>query len=181
MRPVLALLIVSALSVNAYVRVSAQSAPQTQFDPNQNEQSVIVEGCLNGKRFRPDMTLATMRLLFQELGVSELRLEGQPGLIKAIEKEHRWHQDQISGIVVLPTDRDVRARSARVGKRTTVTTTQSADRDPRTSSGVGHPSVGKGDTASNTLPNQSWARMKVTSLKHVYDTCPTPEPALIRR
>jgi hypothetical protein len=149
-----------------------------QTDPSAppTEQSVILEVCLHGKRFKPDLSMATTRMVFAGLNVKELRLEGQPGLMKTIEKQHNGHQDEITGTVIVPDNRDTRVQTRQIGKRTRVTTTSSgpgSTPDPR-------PAGDRTRVATNTLPQQEWLRVKVTSLRHLADKCQFAEE-LVRR
>jgi hypothetical protein len=172
--PVVALAI-AALAVTAQVPVHVQS--------RQNEQSVIVEGCLHGKRFIPDLTMANTALVFRQLKVKELRLEGQAGLMKTLEKQHDGHQDEITGLVIVPNNTDTRVQGKQIGKRTRVTTTSSgSDPDPR-SPGFGGavPAAGSTGQATNSLPSPQWLRMKVTSLRHINDRCQFAEEPTAHR
>ena len=171
MRPAIAALIIGALSVSAQVSVHVQTDPSAP----QTEQSVTLEGCLHGKRFTPDLSMATTRLIFSTLKVKELRLEGEPGLMKTIEKKvFNGHQSGITGTVIVPDNQDARGQTRQVGKRTRVTTTSSgASPNPR-------PASDRTRVSTNSLPNQQWLRMKVTSLRHLADKCQFAEE-LVRR
>lgn len=170
MRPAIAALIIGAFSVSAQVSVHVQTDPSAP----QTEQSVILEGCLHGKRFVPDPSMANTRLILSTLKVKELRLEGEPGLMKTIEKMHNGHQDEITGTVIVPDNQDARGQTRQVGKRTRITTTSSgASPDPR-------PASDRTRVSTNSLPNQQWLRMKITSLRHLADKCQFAEE-LVRR
>jgi hypothetical protein len=172
---VVAAIVIGALSVAAQVSVHVQTDPAAQ--PSPTEQTVTVEGCLRGKRFIPDTTMLNTRMVFESLGVKELILEGQPALMKTLEKQHDGHQEEITGIVTLPDNIDKRSqgRQGQVGKRTRVTTTTIApgsSPDPRPG---GVPRV-----STNTLPQQQWLRMKVTSLRHINNNCQFVTPLFSR-
>jgi hypothetical protein len=172
MRPAIAALVIGALSVSAQVSVHVQTVPSAR--PPQTEQSVTVEGCVHGKRFRPDLSMANTKLIFDELDVKEFQLEGPEGLMKIL-KEHNTHQDEITGVVLVPNNRATRVKTAQVGKRTRVTTTSSGPgQDPRAAA----PGAGRlpaaGDTrerSTNTQPSPQYLRMKVTSLRHLDNKC----------
>jgi hypothetical protein len=172
MRPAIVALALGVLSVSAEVSVHVQTVPSTPA--SQTEQTVTVEGCLHGQRFTPDLSMLSTRLVFETLKVKELRLEGQPGLMKTLEKGHNGHQDEITGVVTVPNNRDERVQSKPVGKRTRVTmTTSGASPDPR-------PAGDKTRVATNTLPSPRWLRMNVTSLRHLNDRCQFAEPLVSR-
>jgi hypothetical protein len=165
MRPAIAALAIGALSMSAEVSVRVQTVPSAQA--SQTEQTVTVEGCLHGKRFTPDLSMLNTALIFSALKVKELHLEGQPGLMKTLEKGHNGHQDEITGVVAIPNNRDgdVSVKSRPAGKRTRVTViSPGSNPDPRAAGSS--PRV-----ATNALPSQQWLRMNVTSLRHLNDKC----------
>ncbi len=176
MRPAFAVL-AGLLLLNFEVLVHVQTVPQTQFNDRDTERKVIVEGCLFGKRLKPDMTIANTRLVFEALEADELRLEGSAEVMRSLEKGHDGHQDVIEGVVYLPPDRDVRVQSGRIGTGTVVTATaEGPSTDPRTPSpgATGRtPSTARPMTSGAIAPSRS-LRMKVTSLRHVLDTCLVP-------
>ena len=155
MRPAVALLVVYALSpVSAHAQTSLGSS----------EQPVIVEGCLSGKRLKPDKESAINNLVFGAPQIKELRLEGQPALMKTLQKQHDGHQDQISDIVIVPADKDVKVQGKQVGKRTRITTTQSGGSpDPRPPAPGATRPASAGTTSSpftGPLDSQKWLRMR---------------------
>ena len=104
----------------------------------------------------------------KELKVKEFRLEGT----KALLKEHDGHQDEFTGVVYVPRDKDVNVKGKQVGKRTRITTTQGGGNpDPRR---TGDARVADRETTTESqskLEARQWLRMKVTSVKHVSTKC----------
>ena len=162
MRPALAVLVtVGTLSA---IAAHAQT-PQILGRPS--EQSAIVEGCLSKKQLKPDLTALTTRRVFEALEIKELVLEGPKGVMDLLQKEHDGHQDEITGVIIVPAGRDTKVQGGAIGPRTRVTGVTSADPDPRSTSPRGRVA-----TPSNDLiESQQWLRMKVTSLRHISDKC----------
>ena len=126
MRTAIAFLVIGALSA-AVVKmpVHAQTTAPPQFNSrSSNELSVVIEGCINRRRLQPNLTAPVTRQVFELLDTKELRLEGARGLMRTLEKEHDGHQDEITGIVIVPKDRDIRAKTGQAGPR-------ARDRDSR--------------------------------------------------
>ena len=179
MRPAFSVLAGPLLLLNFEAVVHVQTVPQTQFNNRDTEQQVIVEGCLFGKRFKPDMTSATNKMIFGTLDAEELRLEGSPEVMRGLEKQHDGHQDVISGVVYVPPDRDVRVKSEGIGPRTVVTATaEGPSTDPRTPApspgATRRPASGSRPLTSGAVAPVRSLRMKVTSLRHVSDKCSVP-------
>ena len=163
MRPVLAFLVIGTVS-----SVGVQGAPPPQFNSKDTEQSVTIEGCLSGARLKPEKGSLTTAMVTGALNVKELRLEAT----KALLKQHDGHQDEFSGVVYVPADKNVKVQTRQAGKRTRITgTTAVPDPDPRRAGGT---RVADRQTTSETqdkLEARKWLRMKVTSVKHVSDKC----------
>ena len=163
MRPVLAFLVIGAVS-SALV----QGAAPPQFNSTDTEQTVTVEGCLSGNRLKPEMDSLNTAMVFGALGVREFRLEGT----KALLKEHDGHQDEFSGVVYVPRDKNVKVQSKQAGKRTRITTTTPvADPDPRKAGGTRVADPQTTSDSQDKLEARKWLRMKVTSVKHVSTRC----------
>lgn len=125
---------------------------------------MVVQGCLDGKRLKPDLTVPNPRLVFEQLDIKELRLEGPKGVMQLLDKEHDGHQDEISGVVLAPANRDVRVKTGQIGPSTRVTTTTGGVTDPRRDPrGVVPP-------FETSLLEQS-LRMRVESVRHLADHC----------
>jgi hypothetical protein len=163
MRPVLAFLVIGTLSL-----VGVQGAAPPQFNSPDSEQAVIVEGCLSGNRLKPELDSPTTAMVFGTLGVKEFRLEAT----KALLKQHDGHQDEFSGVVYVPRDKNVTVQSRKAGKRTRITGTNTVpDPDPRKGGGGRVADRETTSDSQNKLEARKWARMKVTSVRHVSDKC----------
>ena len=163
MRSVLAFLVIGTVSA-----VSVQGAAPPQFNSTDVEQTVTVEGCLSGIRLKPENDAPNTSLVFGALGIKELRLEGT----KALLKDHDGHNDEFTGVVYVPRDKDVKVKGKQVTKRTRITTTQTGgDPDPRR---TGSGRVADRQTVSEIeqkLEARKWLKMKVLSVRHVSDKC----------
>jgi hypothetical protein len=164
MRPVLAFLVIGTVSAGG-----VQGAAPPQFNSQDTEQAVTIEGCLSGNRLRPEKGSLTTAMVTGALNIRELRLEGPKELLK----QHDDHQDEFSGVVYVPADKNVKVQTKQAGKRTRITGTSTVgDTDPRRAGGTGR--VADRKTASDSqdeLEIRKWLRMKVTSVKHVSDKC----------
>ena len=162
MRPVLAFLVIVVAS-----SVSVQGGPP-QFNSKDVEQAVTIEGCLSGNKLRPEKGSLPTSMVTGALDVREFRLEAT----KALLKEHNGHQDEFSGVVYVPADKNVKVGTRQAGKRTRITgTTTTADPDPRRAGGT---RVADRETTTESqykLEARQWLRMKVTSVKHVSTKC----------
>jgi hypothetical protein len=169
MRTAIAFLVISALSPAAVkMPVHAQTTAPPQFNSrSSNELSVVIEGCINRRRLQPNLTAPVTRQVFELLDTKELRLEGAGGLMRTLEKEHDGHQDEITGIVIVPKDRDIRAKTGQAGPRTRVTVTADGQGpDPRPGSSRQTPSA-----LDNTLKPQEALPMRVTAIRHLANDC----------
>jgi hypothetical protein len=159
-----ALLAAGALSsVSAQVRTPIPNAPPSQTAVRDTEQAIIVEGCIYGDRLKLDVRAPGSRVVAELLDVRELRLEGQKELLKILRKEHDGHQDEVSGVVIIPAGYDATVKTTEVGKRTKVT--------------AGTKSTGKdsvGTLQPDRIEKPNWLRMKVTAVRHIFDKCLTP-------
>ena len=163
MRPVLAFLAIGVVST-----VGVQGAPP-QFNSKDVEQTVTIEGCLSGNRLRPETRSLTTAMVTGALNIREFRLEAT----KALLKEHDGHQDEFSGVVYVPADKNVNVQTRQAGKRTRIVGTSTVgDTDPRRAGGgtrVADPK--RPSDPQDQLEARKWLRMKVTSVKHVSDKC----------
>ena len=163
MRPVLAFLVIGTVS-----SVGVQGAAPPQFNSRDTEQSVTIEGCLSGNRLRPEMASRNTAMVLGALNIKELRLEGT----KALLKQHDDHQDEFSGVIYVPRDRDVTVKGKQVGKRTRITTTQSGGNpDPRRAGGGRVADPKTTSDSQNEVEARKWLRMKVTSVRHISEKC----------
>jgi len=163
MRPALAFLVIGAVSA-----VGVQGAPPPQFNSSDIEQAVTIEGCLSGNKLRPEKDSLTTAMVTGALGIKELRLQAT----KALLKEHDGHQDEFSGVVYVPADKNVKVGTRQTGKRTRITaTTSTPDPDPRRAGGTRVADPPRASDSQDKLEARKWLRMKVTSVKHVSTRC----------
>lgn len=163
MRPVLAILVIGIVS-----SAGVQGAAPPQFNSRDIEQAVTVEGCLSGNKLRPEKGSLTTAIVTGALDVREFRLEAT----KALLKQHDGHQDEFSGVVYVPADKNVKAQTKQAGKRTRITgTTSVGDTDPRRAGGTRVADRETTSESQNKLEARKWLRMKVTSVKHVSTKC----------
>jgi hypothetical protein len=162
MRPLLAFLVIGTVS-----SVGVQGAPP-QFNSQDVEHLVTIEGCLSGNKLRPEKNSLTSGLVTEALDVKEFRLEAT----KALLKEHDGHQDEFTGVVYVPADKKVKTQTKPAGKRTRITVAAPAgDPDPRRAGGTrvaDRPTVSE---SQDKLEARKWLRMKVASVKHVSTKC----------
>jgi len=163
MRPALAFLVIGAVSA-----VGVQGAPAPQFNSSDIEQAVTIEGCLSGNKLRPEKGSLTTAMVAGAVGIEEFRLQAT----KALLKEHDGHQDEFSGVVYVPADKNVKTQTRQAGKRTRITgTTTTGDPDPRRAGGTRVADRPTSSDSKDKLEARKWLRMKVTSVKHVSDKC----------
>jgi hypothetical protein len=162
MRPVLAFLVIGTVSA-----VGVQGAPP-QFNSKDIEQAVTVEGCLSGNKLRPENGSLITAMVYGALEIKELRLEAT----KALLKEHDGHQDEFSGVIYVPADKNVKVQTRQAGKRTRITGTSTVgDTDPRRAGGTRVADRETTTESQSKLEARRWLRMKVTSVKHVSTKC----------
>src|SRR4029079_17368975 len=113
---------------------------------------VVVRGCLRGTRLKIDRTASNAAV--DSLGASEFVMEGPKELLQQMRRDHDGHQDEITGIAIVPASRadDKDTETTQVGKKTRIT--------------VGARS-GSDDRANGFRP----VRLKVQSLRHIDDKC----------
>lgn len=119
--------------------------------------SVTVHGCLNGNRLEPTPDgLADMHLAL--LKATDLSLEGPRDLMRQLTRDHKGHEEAISGIAIIPPQppgSTVDVKTATKGK----TTISGGVRDSGDNSLPGPPDM--------PLP----VRIRVQSATHVADRC----------
>ena len=124
------------------------------------ERKVVLEGCLYGNRVKVANGTAANNVLIDTLGTKEFVLEGPKETLRQLKSAHDGHQDEFTGIVVIPYSRTEQTDVAtkEIGKKTRVT-------------------AGTNSQSTETLdpaPNHKPVRFKFVSLKHLSDKCSTP-------
>jgi hypothetical protein len=157
-RPVLWLVVVAAIVSGVAAQgpvLPPAKTPPTKSPVRQTERPAIVEGCLRGNRLKIDRRLPNVTTDF--LGASEFVLEGPKELLQQIRREHDDHQDEITGIVIIPASRtdDTEVQTTQVGKRTRIT-------------------IGSRQAKGTDPPELRPLRLKVQSLRHIADKCTIP-------
>ena len=140
--------------------VPKSPAPPTQ-SPAVREAThlVTVRGCIRGDRLKIDPD--SFKNILSVLNVKDFALEGPKELMRQLKSEHDNHEDEISGIVVVPPqkDRDVVTSTKKVGPKTSVSVS------------------GKGrneDIDSQPEVKAQTLRLKVQELRHVSSRCGLP-------
>ena len=134
---------------------SPKTPPPARTTMKNSEIPVTVEGCIRGKTLTPDWTNGrTTNVKVDFVNASEFSLEGPRELLGLLKQSHDGHQDEITGIAIIPASQkpDGEARSKNVGSRTTVSA--STERNRWNEDEV-HRSV----------------RLKVVSIRHRADKC----------
>ena len=126
--------------------------PPTKSVVRDSQFPVVVAGCLRGTRLKIDRTASNAAA--DSLGASEFVMEGPKELLQQIRKEHDGHQDEITGIAIIPASQtdERNTETKQLGKKTRIT--------------VGARSGGD-DAAGGFRP----VRLKVQSLRHIDDKC----------
>ena len=126
-------------------------APPTKSAIRDSQYPLVVAGCLRGSRLKIDRTV--LNAVADSLDASEFVLEGPKELLLQMRREHDGHQDEITGIAILPAARtdDGRTETRQLGKKTRIT-------------------VGTRATVGERAQPRP-VRLKVTSLKHLADKC----------
>jgi hypothetical protein len=147
-----AVLLIGMMSQNPFPSPNIPTAKSALKD---SEYPVVVAGCLRGTRLKLDRTAANAAV--DSLGASEFVMEGAKELLQQIRREHDGHQDEITGIAIVPAaDTDEKDTATKpLGKKTRIT--------------VGTRSGG-GAGAEGFRP----VRLKVQSLRHIDDKCSLP-------
>jgi hypothetical protein len=152
----------AVLSSIVFLGIVSQPAAQGPFPPPQtppaksalrdSQYPVVVAGCLRGSRLKIDRTASNA--VVDSLGASEFVLEGPKELLQQMRREHDGHQDEITGIAILPASRtdDRNTETKQLGEKTRITVGARSGRDER---------------ADGFRP----VRLKVQSLRHLDDKC----------
>jgi hypothetical protein len=125
--------------------------PPTKSAIRDSQYPLVVAGCLRGSRLKIDRTVSNA--VADSLDASEFVLEGPKELLLQMRREHDGHQDEITGIAILPAGRtdEGRTETKQLGKKTRIT-------------------VGTRTTVGErTQPRP--VRLKVKSLRHLADKC----------
>ena len=159
---------VVTLTVAGFATILSQTVPPldrppVQFSPAPSEVNMVVEGCLEGNRLR----LIEPSVIVNTLDVRDFILEGTDKVFKPLRDEHRGHQDEVTGVLLIPADRDVTVKGKRYGRTRVASASTGPGKDP-----VG---ITTAETNSQTQP---WLRMKVTSFRHLASTCSIRVPSL---
>jgi len=126
--------------------------PPAKSAVRDSQYPIVVLGCLSGNRLKIDRAVANATV--DSLGASEFVMEGPKELLQQLRREHDGHQDEITGIAIVPASRtdDGNTQTKQLGKKTRIT--------------VGARSAGD-DRADGRRP----VRLKVQSLRHLDDKC----------
>jgi len=150
--------LVSHVTAQAPVAPPPKS-PSDRSPLRDTERQVVLEACVHGNRLKVADGNAGNNLLTKTLGTSEFVLEGPKETLRQLKSAHDGHQDEITGIVVIPYSRSEQTEIAtkEVGKKTRVT-------------------AGTKSSATDTLQPPSTpkpVRFKFVSLRHLSDKCST--------
>src|SRR6187200_451892 len=92
--------------------VTAQSPlPPTPKSPSDRsplrdtERKVVLEGCLYGNRVKVAKGTAANNVLIDALDTKEFVLEGPKETLRQLKSAHDGHEDEFTGIVVIPYSR----------------------------------------------------------------------------
>ena len=144
-----AVLLIGMMSQNPF---PSPNIPPAKSALRDNEYPVVVAGCLRGTRLKIDRTAANAAV--DSLGASEFVMEGAKELLQQLRREHDGHQDEITGLAIVPAsdidDRDTGTKP--LGKKTRITVGTHSGSDAR---------------AEGFRP----VRLKVQALRHIDDKC----------
>jgi hypothetical protein len=137
--------------------VPPPKSPPVKGQLRDAEMSLTIEGCIRGRVLKPDMDSPTNRVTLDLIHASQFDLEGTKELLGQLKQFHNDHQDEITGIAVIPSSEPVdgEVKSKQIGKRTRIT-------------------GGAGSTGGNEPRTFRSIKLKVTSLKHLADKCSIP-------
>jgi hypothetical protein len=158
MRIAFACLVVVAGLTAAAAQGPVFPRPQEPAKPRlrDTEHAIVVEGCVRGNRLKIHGPGASRNVAVEAIGASEFILEGPKELLQRLRSEHDNHQDEITGIAIIPVSRtdEVDVKTRKLGDKTRVTMGVT----------TGDPDVGR---SSAFKP----VRLKVESLAHLADKC----------
>ena len=136
--------------------VPREKEPPSQTTRMREKQlPLTVSGCIRGRRlllssvFRGD-GVADL------LNTDQLLLEGSKDLMQQLRKEHEGHDDELTGVAILPPSPD--------GSTTTDVETKPLGKKGRLTMGVRESSGLQGEV-------RQAVRFKVTSVQHMHDGC----------
>jgi hypothetical protein len=137
--------------------VPPPKSPPVKGQLRDAEMSLTIEGCIRGRVLKPDFDSPTNRLNLDLIPASQFDLEGPKELLGQLKQFHDGHQDEITGIAVIPASEpiDGEVKSKQIGKRTRITG-----------------SAGSGE--GNEPRTLRRLRLKVQSLRHLTDKCAIP-------
>ena len=151
------LLFVAVLAAPPHMAAQGPIVPPPKSPPQkptlrEEQFPIVVSGCVRGKRLKIDHS--SLNLSVQFLNASEFVLEGAKELMRRIEREHEGHEDEITGIAIVPPQEkseDGHTQTTTIGK-TRITGTA-------------------GSPANRTGEGFRPVRLKVESLAHLSDKC----------
>jgi hypothetical protein len=125
--------------------------PPTKSAIRDSQYPLVVAGCLRGSHLKIDRTVSNA--VADSLDASEFVLEGPKELLRQMRLEHDGHQDEITGIAILPAARtdEGKTETKQLGRKTRIT-------------------VGARATVGQRAQPRP-VRLKVTSLRHLADKC----------
>jgi hypothetical protein len=129
--------------------------PSQQTRMQEKRLALTVYGCVRGKR----LVLSSMSAregVIDLLNANELLLEGPKELLTQIRREHENHDDELSGIAIVPPSPD--------GSSTSEGQTKELGKKARITMGVRESS---GPTGNVRRP----IRFKVEAVRHLHDAC----------
>jgi len=118
-----ALVVLSSHVAGQVPVVPAPKAPPPARTMKDTEISVTVEGCIRGKVLTPDWTNGrTTNVKVDFVNAAEFSLEGPRELLSQLKQSHDGHQDEVTGIAIIPASQkpEGETKSKAVGSRTTV-------------------------------------------------------------
>ena len=135
-------------------------SPADRSPLRDTEREVVLEGCLYGNRLKIAGDNLSNRLVTDLLGTTEFVLDGPKETLRQLKSAHDGHQDQVTGIVVIPYSRteQTEVSTKEIGKKTRVT------------AGGKSPSTDSLEPSTKPKP----VRFKFVSLKHLADKCSIP-------
>lgn len=137
--------------------------PQKAAPLRDEERAIVVEGCIwGGDRLKVDSTVSSLTIRMLE--TSEFLLDAPKETLQMLRSLHDGHQDEISGIVVIPASRRNDGdftQSKEIGDKTRITV------------GTRSGTSGAGDTPDQVRKGKA-LKLKVTSLRHLADKCSIP-------
>jgi hypothetical protein len=157
MRIVLVLLgSISAITGQAPI-FPPQDLPPTKSTMKDTERAIVVEGCIRGDRLKIDRDVSSLTVRL--LDVTEFVLQGPKETLQRVKTDHDGHQDEISGIVVVPAGQpEKEVVTKEIGKRTRVT------------AGASTSTSDPGQPVSGFKP----MRLKLGTLRHLSNKCSIP-------